>query len=42
MIDVPTAAVGANGQRGSYGSVVSATLKRAGLRLSSFRMCHFY
>lgn len=40
VIDVESTAVGALGERGSYGLVMSATLEGAGLGLSSFRMCH--
>ena len=41
VVDVPSAAVGANCQRGCYGLIVGSALARPGLRLSSFRMCHF-
>ena len=40
VVDVESTAVGALGERGSYGLVMGATLEGAGLGLSSFRMCH--
>jgi hypothetical protein len=40
VVDVEFAAVGAYCQCGSYGLVMSTTLKSACLGLSSFRMCH--
>ena len=39
---MPLAAVGADGQCRSYCLVVSSSLGSSGLRLSSFRMCHFF
>lgn len=40
VVDVESTAVGALGERGSYGLVMGATLEGTSLRLSSFRMCH--
>ena len=41
VIDVPCAAVGADGQCGGYCFVVGAAFRCTGVRLSAFRMCHF-
>lgn len=40
VIDVPSAAVGAESQSGGNGLVVSSAFSSASLRLFSFRMCH--
>ena len=40
VVDVPSAAFGADSERRCYGLVVGSTLEGSGLRLSSFRMCH--
>ena len=42
VINMPCTTVGALSDGGSYSHVMSATLGCASLRLSTFRMCHFY
>ena len=42
VVDVPCAAVGADSESRDKGFVVSTTFRGSGVRLSAFRMCHFY
>ncbi len=42
VVDVPCAAVGADCECGDECFVMSATFSRTGVRLSAFRMCHFF
>ena len=41
VIYIPLTAVGALSECGGNCLIVSSTLESSGLRLSSFRMCHF-
>ena len=41
VIDMPSAAVGADGECRDESFVVSTTFRGSGMRLSAFRMCHF-